>query len=113
MNYQHQALANGAWEKLSLIEQMAHIGSEVERAIRWRSKGNNSYSRMAFERALELIDLTLLTHKRLPTLREVARVRECLVDDFYGKNMYQSTDALWQKYFYSFALASTRKRNMV
>jgi hypothetical protein len=28
---QHTTLASGAWEKLSFIEQMANIGSEVER----------------------------------------------------------------------------------
>ncbi len=38
MSYQHKDLAAGRWSQLSLIEQMANIGSEVERALNWRIK---------------------------------------------------------------------------
>lgn len=31
--YQHQQLASGRWAKMPFLEQMANIGSEVERAI--------------------------------------------------------------------------------
>ena len=41
MKYQHKNLAKGKWFKLSFFEQMAHIGSEVERAILWRKKAKN------------------------------------------------------------------------
>ena len=40
MKRQHEGLASGGWEKLSLCEQMANIGSEVSRALNWRKKGN-------------------------------------------------------------------------
>jgi hypothetical protein len=40
-----------------LIEQLANIGSEVERALNWRDKGNLIYSQRALEGALELIGL--------------------------------------------------------
>lgn len=63
MNFQHKELSRGKWKKLSLIEQMANIGSEVERAISWKNKNSKEYSAMAFERALELIDLTLSDEK--------------------------------------------------
>ena len=59
MSYQHKDLAAGRWGQLSFIEQMANIGSEVERALNWRIKKNTDYAQKAFERALELIDLTL------------------------------------------------------
>ena len=59
MNYQHKDLAAGRWEQLSLVEQMANIGSEVERALNWRKKGNLDYSLKACERALELFDLKI------------------------------------------------------
>lgn len=105
-NYQHKQLASDGWQKLRLVEQMAHIGSEVERAIRWREKGNREYSQMAFVRALELLDLTLYSVKSGPQLREVARVREALVDSFVGDNQYQSSDLLWRHYFDPFTYAS-------
>ncbi len=56
---QHKQLASGGWQRFSFIEQMANIGSEVERALNWRAKKNAAYAQKAFERALELIDLTL------------------------------------------------------
>ena len=34
----HQDLADGRWWELSLAEQLGHVGSEVSRAIRWRSR---------------------------------------------------------------------------
>jgi hypothetical protein len=106
MNYQHKDLASGRWGKLSLMEQLANIGSEVERAIRWRQKGNAQYSRLAFDRALELLDLSLHASIHFPTLKELARVRSALVDDFAGDNTFHSTDTAWQRYFAAFTWAA-------
>jgi hypothetical protein len=106
MNFQHKELSNGKWQKLSLIEQMANIGSEVERAINWKNKKDEEYSRMAFERALELIDLTIADEKNCSRLREITRVREVLADYFICGNNYSSSDKSWKDYFYSFAFAS-------
>jgi len=47
MSVQHSELAAGRWVTLSFIEQMANVGSEVERARKWREKGNSDYSRLA------------------------------------------------------------------
>ena len=55
---------------------MANVGSEFERALNWRAKDNADYSRRAFERALELMDLTLACAKGYARLKELARVRE-------------------------------------
>jgi hypothetical protein len=106
MTYQHDSLAHGRWQQMSLVTQMANIGSDVERAIAWKGKGNREYSRMAFERALELLDLTPAAGLSLAALREVRRVREALVDWHMGDNTYGSTDEAWQKYFYEFAVAA-------
>lgn len=105
-NYQHKQLAGGRWRKLSLIEQLANIGSEVERTIAWRKKHDPDYSQQAFFRALELTDLTLADPKNKHRLREIARMREALVDYFWGKNQYNSSDRLWRRYFYSFNYAA-------
>ena len=43
MNPQHKDLAEGRWANLSFFEQMANVGSEVERAISWRKKNNEEY----------------------------------------------------------------------
>lgn len=96
---QHGGLASGRWEKLSLAEQMANIGSEVGRALNWRNKGNAAYCLSAVTRALELVDLSLACGASYPTLKELARLREALVDFFHGSNVYGSSEQLWRRYF--------------
>ena len=108
MNYQHQGLAAGRWNQLPFLEQMANIGSEVERALNWRAKNNAVYSQQAAERAFELLDLTLDAVHGLSRLKELARLREALVDYFAGTNQYKSTETLWRKYFSCFTYAARR-----
>ena len=57
-NVQHKKQFQGKWQKKSFLEQMANIGSEVYRAINWKNKGNGEYAQLAFERSLELFDLS-------------------------------------------------------
>lgn len=102
MNFQHPQLAAGGWTKQSLPVQMANVGSEVIRAMNWQKKKNQDYSRQAFERALELLDLTLADSKNRYRLKEIARTRELLADYFTGKNEFKSTSQLWQNYFLAF-----------
>jgi hypothetical protein len=108
MSYQHKDLAAGRWSQLSFLEQMANIGSEVERALNWRMKKNADYARKAFERALELIDLTLGNEKNHAHLKEVARLREAIVDYFFGENQFISSEDSWRNYFLPFTYASRR-----
>ncbi|MFA4889966.1 MAG: hypothetical protein WC628_10430 [Candidatus Omnitrophota bacterium] len=105
MEYQHKSLANGGWQKLSFFEQMANIGSEVERAIKWKNKNNAQYCSMAFERALELLDLTIGSEKSGSRLRELLRLREALADYFAFDNIYSSSDEKWHTYFGAFSFA--------
>ena len=106
MNYQHKNLAAGQWQNLSFFEQMANIGSEVERAIKWNNKNNKEYGRLAFERALELLDFTIDDGRNNTRLKELLRLREVLVDYFAFNNEYKSSDKKWQTYFYGFNYAS-------
>jgi hypothetical protein len=110
MKYQHEQLAAGRWNSLSFVEQMANIGSEIERAISWKNKANVEYSRRAFERALELLDLTLSDMKNKKRLREIVRAREALADYFAFENIYQSSDKAWKNYFIAFNFAARAGR---
>lgn len=108
-NYRHKSLAGGRWQKFSFFEQMANVGSEVGRAINWRNK-NKEYSRLAFERALELLDLTISDSKNKKRLKELFRLREVLADYFYFENIYKSTDKSWHNYFNAFSYAAAISR---
>ncbi len=108
MNIQHTQLAAGKWQSLSFLEQMANVGSEVERSIKWKDKGNIEYFKLAFGRAIELLDLTIEDKKNVHRLRELLRVREALADYFLFDNVYGSSKKKWQNYFYFFNFAARK-----
>jgi len=103
---QHPDLQNGRWSQLSVVEQMANIGSEIERAIKWKTKGNLEYAKLANIRALELFDLSLQSSGHLPGIREIARARELWLDFFIGSNQYSQTADQWHKYILAFTYAA-------
>jgi len=91
------------WGQLSLAKQLANVGSEVSRMIKWRGKDDEIAER-AFERMLELIDLTLRSHKKKATLKEVARAREVIVQVWQSSLSADSPE--WDslnRYFLQFA----------
>lgn len=105
---QHKQLQEGRWFEMSLAEQMSHIGSEVFRALAWKKKGNENYSWMALERALELLDLQLQDSRYRSRLKEFCRLREAICDYFIGGNEYGSTEKQWKNYFLSFNRAARK-----
>jgi hypothetical protein len=110
MTHQHRDLASGRWNLLSFVDQMANVGSEIERTISWKKKGRPEISGRAFDRALELLDLTAADPRNRSRLRELRRVREAVSDHFVFDNSYQSTPESWQRYFGSFLIAARGKR---
>ncbi len=110
MTYQHQGLAEGGWCELSFFEQMANVGAEVGRTIAWKGRNQQDFSRRAFDRALELLDLTIADPRNRSRLRELLRVREALADHFVFDNAYGSSDESWNRYFYPFQFAARATR---
>ena len=105
MSALHRELAAGRWQQMTLIEQMANIGSEVERVFHWRKKNDFEGQTKAFERALELIDLTLESPSNRFRLKEIARTREMFVGIIYGATEYLSSENWLREYFLQFACA--------
>ncbi len=100
--------AAARWWTLTLAEQLGNVGSEVSRALKWRSR-NPQIAQGAMERALELIDLTLDDPRHRSSaarLREICRVREVLLDFLVGPNTFGSTEVTLQRYFDAFAVAA-------
>ena len=103
----HKGLTPERWFKFTLCEQLANIGADIDRTIRWKARGDLKMSSDAFERALELLDLTRLDPKnRGGKLKELCRVREALIDHFMYDNEYQTTDEMWSQYFLDFNFAA-------
>ena len=105
----HPDLAAGRWGRLSLAAQLANVGSEVGRMLRWRGRDEGLAAR-AFERALELLDLTLADPRWRGRLREIARARELLCDAALGGREHGATLEDLDRYFLEFALAARCSR---
>lgn len=101
----HKNLASGGWHHLSLVEQMANIGSEVSRASHWQGMDEQIF-KGAVERALELFDLTLADGRWRGRWREVARARELFCDALEGGKEYGSSLKGMERYFLPFAFAA-------
>jgi hypothetical protein len=103
----HPGLAAGRWQRLSLAEQLANVGAEVGRMRRRHAPEERA---AAFERALELLDLTLADPRWRGRLKEIARAREVLCDAADGGRAYGATLEDLDRYFLDFAVAARRGR---
>ena len=103
MNHHSDALMQ-KWSQMTLSQQLGNVGSEVNRMIKWRHK-DKAIADKAFERMLELMDLTLANLHNKYRLREIARSRELLVSSWLENDKYTDSNlAYLNKYFLQFAL---------
>ena len=96
--------------ELSLVEQLANIGSEVVRACRAKEAGDEPRLEFALVRCLDLFDFSLADPRWHGRRKEIARVREFVLDLVIGDNEYGSTAEWLDRYFLEFALAARNCR---
>ena len=80
------------WASISLMEQMANIGSEVGRSCKWLMKGKPDMAEKAFIRSLDIIDLTIKYGRynqpgRGELLKELCRLRECFCEAYINHDI--------------------------
>lgn len=110
MTFQHKELAEGRWHSLTLQEQLGNLGSEVHRVVQWQQKDTREAGR-AFERALELFDLTLSDSRWLAArrLKEIVRAREFFCSAYLGHPWGMTLQDL-DDYFFHYALAARKNK---
>lgn len=97
------------WGTLTLLEQMAHVGSEIERAIRAHENGRQERWDKALGRALELFDLTAADDRwRGARRREILRAREEFCRLFFDEDSSGGSAKGLREYFLRFAVAARR-----
>ncbi len=101
----HRKLASGAWQKFSLVEQLGNIGSEIGRMRKWQFKDKKLYKN-AFQRTLELFDLTIEDRRWQKRLKEITRAREVFCDTVAGRKGYKTSLENLEHYFFQYALAA-------
>ncbi|MDQ7779580.1 MAG: hypothetical protein RDV41_07705 [Planctomycetota bacterium] len=104
----HAGLASGRWKELSLAEQMANIASEIGRIISARRRGDGARADGAFDRALELLDLTATDPRWKTGRREITRARELFLAAYFGSSEYNTSLEDLDRYFMQFAAMARR-----
>ena len=104
------ALATGRWNTLTLAEQLANVGSEVDRAVAaWAAQRSDRFER-ALARALELFDLTAADERwRGARRREVLRAREEFCRLFFDDESAPGAVGTLREYFLRFAVLARRQ----
>jgi hypothetical protein len=93
------------------MEQLAHVGSEVERAIRAHEALNHARFDGALTRALELFDLTAGDARwKGPKRREILRAREEFCRLFFDETVPPDSARGLRRYFLAFATAARTRR---
>jgi hypothetical protein len=108
----HKSLAEGRWFTFSIVEQLANVGSEFERSASAFQRGDRERFEKAFERMLELLDLTIADPKWRTgrRLRELLRLREEVCDVFHGNEVYGTPINVLKTYFLYFGIAARADR---
>lgn len=112
MNNIHKGLAAGRWFELTYAEQMGNIGSEVHRSINWFLKKDDRFQN-AFERALELFDLSMEDKRWIGRYKEICRSREVFCSLLVEPEKYDNIESELQsldRYFTQFAILARKNR---
>lgn len=91
---------------MSLAEQLANVGAEVGRMVKWKKSNRNDLSRFAGERALELLWLSIDDSRNHMGVKELTRIYEFIADYLVGDDQYQVGSEAFQKYFADFNIAA-------
>jgi hypothetical protein len=106
----HAGLAAGRWAALTLAEQLANVGSEVDRSITaWETHRSDRFDR-ALARALELFDLTARDDRwRGHRRREILRSREEFCRLFFDDDPSPVAARTLRAYFLRFAVLARQR----
>lgn len=90
------------WSQMSVGMQLANVGGEVNRAIRWKNKKEEQKEISFYKKAMEFLDLTMKDPKNGKRLGELSECKRELEDFFWGGNTYGNTDDSLMKYYDAF-----------
>ena len=92
---------NIKWFTMPVGEQISNIGSEVERALRYKDKDERKMLNF-LNKAIELIERSQIDPKNIHRIRELGFCKEELIDYFIGENIYGTTEDMLRRFYDSF-----------
>lgn len=90
------------WFAMPIEKQISNIGSEVNRAIKWKNEGNEKRKIGFCKKAIEFLNLSLEDPKNKHRNNELTSCIEELADYFFGENTYNTTDEVLIRYYDAF-----------
>lgn len=91
-----------SWFAMPIGMQIANVGSEVHRAIRWKNKGDEQKKIGFCKKAIEFLELIKTDPKNEHRKQELDFCIEELQDYFFGENIYRTTDDSLIRYYDAF-----------
>lgn len=98
------------WRQFDLIDQLANIGSELNRVIIWQGRDEKKAQEFAYA-TLDLFDLTIADPRWRYRLKEILRSRYLFCDLLWGKNEFKTSLADLEKDFFRYAYYSRNRRS--
>lgn len=110
----HQELADWRRQKMSLMQQLGNIGSEVSRVCSSYENNNTARFESALARMLELFSMTLGdTQLRYAQRTEIARLKEYILDYFLWDKQYWQTPSIIMKDFNYYWMLANKKHSLL
>ncbi len=90
------------WWDMTVGQQIANAGGELQRAIRRKNKGDREGAEEFCIHAIEMLGYSKLDPKNVNCRNELTYAQEEIVDYILGENRFGNDDASIMKYYDSF-----------
>jgi len=90
----HKNLTPSKWKNFPFYKQILMIGSEIMRAGKWIEKNDFEEARNSYERALELLYLTIETLEDKRKLKELLIFKEALLSLYLKPEIKENQNLL-------------------
>ena len=91
-----------SWYNMPVGMQLANVGSEVNRAITWKRKGDAQRSAGFCNKAIEYLEIMKTDEKNRNRIGELNFCIGVLKDYFLGEYIYNTTDEMLKKDYDAF-----------
>lgn len=91
-----------SWYNMPVGLQLANVGSEVNRALSWKKRGNAQRTASFCNKAIDFLEIMKTDEKNRNRIGELNFCIEELKDFFLGDNIYGTTDETLMKYYDAF-----------
>ena len=90
------------WFSMPVAVQISNIGSEVNRAIKYKNQQEPEKAERFMNKSIQLLEMTKQDPKNRHRIQEFEFAIEELLDYFIGNNIYGTTDEKLKKYYDAF-----------